>query len=128
MQLNLDLEVNRFGGGAFNPSPARGKEPEGLAPEEIAHHYYEHRAKTATEELMRFLSDVFPEKRMTVMYFDEAQELGSLYWVILRIVAQQPSFIKMWYTFLGTKSRITDYAPPPSESQSVASLRLLAHV
>ena len=76
---------------------------------------------------MRFLSEVFPEKRMTIMYFNEAQELGLLYWVFLQIVVHQPPFIKMWYTFLGMKSRISNYAPP-SESQSVASLCLLTHV
>ncbi|KAF8327857.1 hypothetical protein F5887DRAFT_924568 [Amanita rubescens] len=116
----LKLEAEPFAGkdGVFNDSPTRGadgKESRDLNPGNIARHYYGLRAKKATEELMEFLSNILPEKRMSIMYFDEAQELGSLYWVFLRLVENQPYFIKMWYAFMGTKSRISDYAPPLTE-------------
>ena len=43
--LQLRLEVIPFKDGAFI---TRGKEPQDLVPNHIAHHYYEHHAKKAT--------------------------------------------------------------------------------
>ena len=94
----------------------------------MAHHFYGQRAKEATEELMTFVSEVLPGEEISVTYFDEAQELGSVFWVFLRLVQHQLDYTTMWYTFLGTKSRISEYAPPPSECQSVPSLRSFAHI
>jgi hypothetical protein len=106
-------------------SPVRGKD--GLPPSEFdpvskAAHFYELDARKATENLVEFLSTVLPEKTISVMYFDEAHELGLHYWIFLRLVQHQLSSTKMWYTFMGTKARISYYAPPPSESQSPAFL------
>ena len=102
-------------------TPGKGMDPD-FDVDTMAGHFYGHRAKKATEKLMGFLSRVYPKQKMSVMYFDEAHELGSLVWILLRLVQHQPWFTKMWYTFMGMKSRISYYVPPPSECQSVASL------
>ena len=115
--------------GVPKSSPKRDEDGNGsdnLQPSTMAFHYYEQFTKEATKKLMDFLSDVVPGK-MSVTYFDEAQELGSLYWVLLRLVQHQSQSTKMWYTFMGTKSRLSDYAPP-RDSQSAASLHLRACV
>ena len=117
--------------GIPNNSPNRGKDGNGslpLDPVTMARNYYKHHIQEAgTKKLLEFLSKVLPGK-MSIMYLDEAQELGSLYWVFLRLVQHQSLCTNMSYTFMGTKSRLSDYAPPPRNSQSAASLRLLACV
>ena len=74
-------------------------------------------AKEANERLMKFISDVLPNPRISVMYFDEAQELGLLFWVFLRLVQHQSLSVKMWYVFMGTESNVSFYSPNPSQSQ-----------
>ena len=117
--------------GIPNNSPNRGKdgnESPPLDPGTIARNYYKQHTQGVTKELSEFLSKVLPGK-MSIMYLDEAQELGSLYWVFSRLVQHQSLCTNMWYTFMGTKSRLSDYPPPPPRnSQSAASLRLLACV
>ena len=116
--------------GVPKSSPKRDEDGNGsdnLQPGTMAFHYYEQFTKEATKKLMDFLSDVLPGK-MSVTYFDEAQELGSLYWVLLHLMQHQSQSTKMWYTFMGTTSRLSDYAPPPRDSQSPASLHLRACV
>ncbi len=83
---------------------------------------YELHAEDATKKLMKFLFNVLPTKRIGVMYFDEAHELGSHFWTFLRLVQHQLSSTKMWYTFMGTKSKISCDVPHPGDRQSVASL------
>ena len=92
----------------------------------------------ATQNLMEFISGLNPEsKPLCVTYFDEAHELGSHYWVILRLLSNQSPSTKMWYVFLGTKSSVSYYAPSPKNCmylipfipsslirQSVLSLKL----
>jgi hypothetical protein len=105
-------------------SPVRGEDckpiPSDFDPVSKASDIYKVSAREATENLVEFLFKVLPEKTISVMYFDEAHELGLHYWIFLRLVHHQLSSTKMWYTFMGTKSRISYYAPPPSESQSPA--------
>jgi len=81
----------------------------------ISREIYGIHAEEATEELMEFLSDALPAGRITVMYFDEVHELGAHLSTFLRLVQHQLSSTKMWYTFMGTKSKISCYAPHPSE-------------
>ena len=40
-------------------------------------------AKTATENLMKFLSKIQPPQAVSVMYFDEAHQLGFQFWILL---------------------------------------------
>ena len=106
--------------GPLESSPTRGKDsekPSNIDLYDIAHHFYKHCTQKATKELMDFLFNVFPEKSISIMYFDQSQELGSLYWVLFHLIWHQSSYIKMWYTFMRTKSRITHYVPPPGNSQ-----------
>jgi hypothetical protein len=87
---------------------------------------YELHAEEATNKLTEFLSAVPPAKRISVMYFDEAHKLGSHFWIFLSLVQYQLSHTKLWYTFIATKSSISDYGPRPTNRQS--ALRLLAHI
>jgi hypothetical protein len=66
---------------------------------------------------MDFLSSLCPPQDMAVTYFDEAHNLDILYWILLRLLHNQPQSTNMWYTFMGTKSHITYYAPRPANSQ-----------
>ena len=88
---------------------------------------------------MEFLSTVLPTARISVMYFDEAHELGLLFLIFLRLVKHQLLSTGMWYTFMGTKSSISYHASRPGDNQFpvllactylteaiVHSLRLLA--
>lgn len=114
-------------------SPTRrddGTPEEGCNPETMSLQIYEDHAKEASENLMKFLSNVLPEKKICVMYFDEAHELGVLFWILLRLVQHQvpslspemePLQIRMWYTLMGTKSSVSFYAPRPSQRQSITS-------
>ena len=79
-------------------------------------------AQEATGKLMEFLSAILPGKMISIMYFDEAHELGMHFWILLRLVQHQLSSTKMWYIFMGTKSSISYYAPRPDKSQSPALL------
>ena len=88
----------------------------------MSREFYKDHVKEAYENLMKFLSTVLPEKKICVMYFDEAHELGVLFWILLRLVQHQvpepemePFRIQMWYTLMGTKSSVSFYAPRPSQ-------------
>jgi hypothetical protein len=106
-------------------SPIRGEDNKPIPPDfdtsTWSRKVYGLFAKEATENLVKFLSDVLP-KRISVMYFDEAHELGLHFWIFRRLVQHQLSSMKMWYVFMGTKSSLSYYAPPPSKRQSPASL------
>ena len=107
-------------------SPSRegnGDAPRNVSTFQLSRKCYQLDAEEATRKLMEFLSRVLPEKRISVMYFDEAHKLGPhLCKIFLRIVQHQPPLTKMWYTFMGTKSSISYHAPPPRKSLSTASL------
>jgi hypothetical protein len=105
----------------FQNSPKDGEAPVDFQPFEMARKRCELHAEDATKKLMKFLSDVLPTKRISVMYFDEAPELGSHLRIFLRLVQRQLSSTKMWYTFMGTKSSIS-YNAPPDKCQFVTSL------
>lgn len=80
--------------------------------------YYEG-ARVAVETLMAFLDSLYPgERPLCVTYFDEAHELQLLFWILLRLLSHQPTTIKMWYVFMGTKSSISYFTPPPGDSMS----------
>lgn len=107
-------------------SPIRAKDgkpiPSDFDPFAASLKIYKCSAEEATKNLGEFLSSVLPAKRISVMYFDEAHELGLHFWIFLRLVQHQRLSMKMWYTFMGTKSSISYYAPHPSKRQSPASL------
>ena len=85
-------------------------------------YFYKHHAKAATQELMEFVSAVLPAKKISVMYLDEAHQLGLHFGIVLHLVRHQLRTTKMWYTFMGTESSISHYAPRPSQSQSTTLL------
>ena len=101
----------------------KGDAPPNISTFHLSRKCYKLDAEEATRKLMEFLSRVLPEKRISVMYFDEAHKLGPhLCKIFLRIVQHQPLSTRMWYTLMGTKSSISYYAPLPRKSQSNASL------
>lgn len=104
-------------------SPIRAKDgkliPSDFDPFAASLKIYKRSAEEATKNLGEFLSSVLPAKRISVMYFDEAHELGLHFWIFLRLVQHQQLSMKMWYTFMGTKSSISYYAPHPSKQLSL---------
>ena len=100
-----------------------GEVPSDVSIFNVSRRCYELDAEEAARKLMAFLSHVLPASKISVMYFDEAHELGShLCQIFLRLLQHQPPSIKLWYTLMGTKSSISYYAPPPRKSQYAASL------
>ena len=107
-------------------SPIRAKDgnpvPSDFDPFTASLKIYKCFAEEATKNLGEFLSSLLPAKRISVMYFDEAHELGLHFWIFLRLVQHQGLSTNMWYAFMGTKSSVSYYAPHPSERQCPASL------
>jgi hypothetical protein len=69
---------------------------------------------------MIFLSSLQPsDDVVAVTYFDEAYNLDVLHWILMRLVHCQPQSARMWYVFMGTKSRVSYYAPSPVNSESL---------
>lgn len=82
-------------------------------------------AKEAVEDLQKFLASLDNLKRpLWVTYFDEAQELGTLFWILLRLLSHQPKTVTMWYVFLGTKSSVDYFTPATANCVS----SIFAHV
>jgi hypothetical protein len=110
----------------FNSSPIKGKDSKPIPSNSDtfiwSRKMYGRSAKEATENLVKFLSDVLPAKRVSVVYFDEVHKLDLHFSIFLRLVQHQLSSTKMWYAFMGTKSSISYYALRPSKRQSPASL------
>ena len=82
-----------------------------------AKYFYNEHIKDATTQLMNFIDTLgcgIP--RLCVTYFDEADELGSLFWILLRLIHFQDRSLKMWYTFMATKSSIKHFHPAPQNS------------
>jgi hypothetical protein len=69
-------------------------------------------ARVAVEALMTFLASLCPgEQPLCVTYFDEAHELHTLLWILLRLLSHQPMKVMMWYVFMGTKPSISYFNP-----------------
>jgi hypothetical protein len=94
-------------------------DPSDYNPTTRAAEYYEHYVQDATKNLMECLQHLFPDKNpLCVTYFDEAHELETAFWVLLRLLGRQRPDTKMWYVFMGTKLDISYYAPNPKDSES----------
>ena len=90
----------------------------------IAEELYNFIAKQATKDLMAFLSTLNPPQNLCLTYFDEADSLGLCIDILYRLLSSQESSTNMWYTFLGTKLRLSYYVPPPANRQSLCFSRL----
>ncbi|KAF8321931.1 uncharacterized protein EI90DRAFT_3078526 [Cantharellus anzutake] len=88
-----------------------------------ARDFYHRHAKAAVGNLVEFIKSL-TSNPLCVTYFDEAHELGKCFWIMLRLLQNQDDSIKMWYIFMGTKSSLTDFAPP----QNMISARLRKEV
>ena len=85
------------------------------------------RARAAVEVLMEFLTNLYHgEQPLCVTYFDEAHELKTRFWIMLRLLSHQPKTTRMWYVFMGTKSSISYFTPPSQDCvSSIFSLTLV---
>jgi len=101
-------------------SPVRTKtgepEPPDHDPTVTAERLYNTIVKKATADLTGFLDTIYT-RALSVTYFDEAHELGLCFWVLLRLLYNQESSIRLWYVFMGTKLSPSYYAPRPSNRQ-----------
>jgi hypothetical protein len=80
-----------------NCSPRREKDGTTSFPiDKIARTIYECHAKKATENLVQFLSKIGFDRAPCVMYFDEADSLNMLFWVLLRLLNIQEDSKAMW--------------------------------
>jgi hypothetical protein len=52
---------------------------------------------------------------LCVTYFDEADALGVLFWILLRLLSHQKVHTPMWYVFMATKSSVS-YFPPKAKN------------
>jgi hypothetical protein len=112
-------------------SPHRSKDgtpdKDDFSIEKYAGEFYNAHAKKPAEDLVKFVLALDPEKPLVVMYFDEAHELRSSFWTLLRLLTNQDECTSMWYIFLGTKSSISFFnpAPPDSECPDITSMPCL---
>ncbi|KAF8324209.1 uncharacterized protein EI90DRAFT_3076333 [Cantharellus anzutake] len=104
-------------------SPKREDENEDYDAIGHARDFYHRHAKAAVGNLVEFIKSL-TSNPLCVTYFDEAHELGKCFWIMLRLLQNQDDSIKMWYIFMGTKSSLTDFAPP----QNMISARLRKEV
>lgn len=88
--------------------------------ETYAKRYYNEYVKQPTEDLVKFVTNLSPQRPpLLVTYFDEAQDLQLLFWILLRILGNQDNSTSMWYVFLGTKSSVSFFYPFPIDSESL---------
>jgi hypothetical protein len=90
----------------------------------IACQIYLGRAKTATERLVDFISGLAGKPTLCVTYFDEADGLKELFWILLRLANQQDAFTRMWYVFMSTKSSAVLWIPIPENSEFVIRISI----
>jgi hypothetical protein len=81
-------------------------------------------AQKAVEDLVNFIRSLNGvDHSLFVTYFDEASDLGALYWILLRVVGGIDETIPMWYVFMATKSMETRFEPVVQRSKSSTSSR-----
>ncbi|KAF8328823.1 uncharacterized protein EI90DRAFT_3063695 [Cantharellus anzutake] len=102
-----------------------GNRVEGESPVKLARSYYEKDAKNAADNLMGFIKTLTSGDPLCVIYFDEAHELGTCFWIMSLLLQNQPKFVRMWYIFLETESSVKHFPPRPKD---VTSLRLIAEL
>jgi hypothetical protein len=70
------------------------------------------RVKMATENLVNFLAETYPQSnQLCVTYFDEVDTIDLLFWILLRVLSNQNEGVVMWYVFMATKSGVQDFSP-----------------
>jgi hypothetical protein len=77
---------------------------------------YDRLVKASTEALAKFVTELHPAM-VIVTYFDEAHELDTLFWVLLRLLSNQPEGTPMWYVFMATKSSVSYFNPIAAKSE-----------
>jgi hypothetical protein len=110
---------------ATGPHPTAGKSPHRMEDhsiepdhdiEEEAKRIYNRHAKAQTEALVAFVTSCHPGA-VLVTYFDEADELDTLFWVLLRLLSNQDECTPMWYIFMATKSSVSYFNPIAEKSE-----------
>jgi hypothetical protein len=102
---------------AVGNSPRLGDPSNGNI-ETVATKFYDRYVSNATQDLMSFISEVPEADPLCVTYWDEADELRELFWVIMRLLSNQKLQVKMWNIFMATKSSLAAFFPIPGKSKS----------
>jgi hypothetical protein len=112
----------QFGPSDWGQSPYRNKDGIDESKtniEEFARKIYKLHTSKATEALVNFLATIDSgESALCVTYFDEADELGLHFWVLLRLLSNQDELTAMWYVFMATKSSVSYFNPIAEKSES----------
>jgi hypothetical protein len=75
-------------------------------------------AKKATQDLMKFIVRLGSDQSaICLTYFDEATELGILFWIMQQLLSNQDEVTSMWYVFMMTKSSVDTFDPVPERSK-----------
>jgi hypothetical protein len=70
------------------------------------------------QDLVKFLTTVnLGKKALYMTYFDEADQLGLLFWIMLRLLSNQYESTPMWYVFMATKSSVSYFHPAADQCQ-----------
>ena len=96
-------------------SPRRAGGIEETKIEQHARDIYGCHARKATEDLLLHLALKHRPAAICVTYFDEAHELGVLFWVILRLLSNQNDLTAMWFVFMTTTSSVAFFNPTIAE-------------
>jgi hypothetical protein len=98
-----------------------GRVKDGATPfliHKIASIVYGFRAKKAAEDLVNFLDSIGFSENPCVMYFDEADSLESILWILLRLLTNQKKSMAIWYVFISTKASFGYFNPDVRDSES----------
>jgi hypothetical protein len=77
----------------------------------------------AAEDLVKFLDLIGFNEKPCVMYFDEADSLKSILWVMLRLLTNQKKSTAMWYVFMSTKASFSYLNPHVRDRESSVFFR-----
>ena len=109
------LDQRRANTSTHGTSPRRqgdGNDPWDVKIDDIANGFYNNHAEVDTSDLLEFITTLGCDiPKLCVTYFDEADRLDSLMWILLRLISFQSSSTAMWYIFMATKSKISYFHP-----------------
>jgi hypothetical protein len=111
----ITLDQRKANSSTHGTSPRRkedGSDPGDLKIEDIAKGFYNKHAEGDTSDLLEFITTLGCDiPKLCVTYFDEADRLHSLMWILLRLISFQSSSTAMWYIFMATKSNVGYFHP-----------------
>ena len=111
----ITLDQRQAKSSTHGTSPRRkgdGTDPGDVKIEDIAKGFYDNHAEVDTSDLLEFITKLGCDiPKLCVTYFDEADRLDSLMWILLRLISFQSASTAMWYIFMATKSKVSYFHP-----------------